>query len=199
MYKVGLTVTHLMRNVMCGKLHHCECTAVFWFTSVNFGDDGHPVEVDNLSPYKEHTRRMWLQPKAQSNDVTAQWRNANEVGRGGQIVSIRFFHLLIYNLLFNNSLILFLPRCPSKVTGVCAMDVCNALGYENGRKAVADHVDSDDVTKRYIVDSAGRKNQFTFVNESGIYSLIFGNCLYITILHTHKICKPPLYIETIYL
>ena len=31
----------------------------------------------------------------------------------------------------------------------CAMDLCKALGMTNGRKAVSDHCDEDDVTKRY--------------------------------------------------
>lgn len=56
----------------------------------------------------------------------------------------------------------------------CGMDVCNALGYENGRKAVADHVDKEDVTKRYTLTEGGNQ-QLTFVNESGVYSLIFGS------------------------
>ena len=30
----------------------------------------------------------------------------------------------------------------------CAMDLCKALGYSNGRDAVAKHVDSEDVAKR---------------------------------------------------
>lgn len=57
----------------------------------------------------------------------------------------------------------------------CGMDVCNALGYENGRDAVATHVDRDDVAKRYAIDSMGRQQQLTFINESGVYSLIFGS------------------------
>ena len=57
----------------------------------------------------------------------------------------------------------------------CAMDVCSALGYSNGRKAVADHVSVDDVTKRYTTDSIGRDQQLTYVTESGLYSLIFGS------------------------
>jgi prophage antirepressor-like protein len=63
----------------------------------------------------------------------------------------------------------------------CAMDLCRALGYTNGRKAVADHCDEWDVTKR----DTPTKNQWgteviqkiTFVNESGLYSLVFGSKL----------------------
>lgn len=63
----------------------------------------------------------------------------------------------------------------------CAADVCRALGYKNNRKAVADHCDKRDVTKR----DTPTKNQFgrtviqsvSFVNESGLYALIFGSKL----------------------
>lgn len=59
----------------------------------------------------------------------------------------------------------------------CAADVCKALGYVNGRDAVANHVSEDDVAKRDITDSLGRTQSASFVNESGLYSLIFGSKL----------------------
>ena len=59
----------------------------------------------------------------------------------------------------------------------CASDVCKALGYANGRDAVANHVNEDDVAKRDIIDSLGRTQSASFVNESGLYSLIFGSKL----------------------
>ena len=58
----------------------------------------------------------------------------------------------------------------------CASDVCKALGYINPRKAVADHVDEGDVTKRDTPTTSGVQTM-TFVNESGLYSLIFGSKL----------------------
>lgn len=58
-----------------------------------------------------------------------------------------------------------------------ATDVATALGYVNSRKAILDHVDEDDVTKRDIIDSLGRVQQTTVINESGMYSLIFGSKL----------------------
>lgn len=58
----------------------------------------------------------------------------------------------------------------------CAMDLCKALGYSNGRKAIADHCDEGDVTKRDTPTSSGVQTM-TFVNESGLYSLIFGSKL----------------------
>lgn len=58
-----------------------------------------------------------------------------------------------------------------------AKDVCGILGYSNPRKAVADHVDPDDVTKRDAIDEIGRTQQTNHVNESGLYALIFGSHL----------------------
>jgi anti-repressor protein len=63
----------------------------------------------------------------------------------------------------------------------CAMDLCKALGYTNGRKAVSDHCDEWDVTKR----DTPTKNQWgteviqqiTYVNESGMYALVLGSKL----------------------
>lgn len=59
----------------------------------------------------------------------------------------------------------------------CAADICRALGYTNGRKAIADHCEEDDVTKRDIIDNLGRTQSASFVNESGLYALIFGSKL----------------------
>lgn len=58
----------------------------------------------------------------------------------------------------------------------CATDICRALGYTNGPKAVKDHCDEGDITKRYTPTTSGEQNM-TFVNESGLYSLIFGSKL----------------------
>ena len=59
----------------------------------------------------------------------------------------------------------------------CAKDVCDALGYNNSREALRKHVMSDDVTKRDTVDTLGRKNFASFINESGLYSLILSSKL----------------------
>ena len=58
----------------------------------------------------------------------------------------------------------------------CAADICRALGYTNGRKAIADHCDEGDVTKRDTPTSSGVQ-VMSFVNESGLYALIFGSKL----------------------
>ena len=59
----------------------------------------------------------------------------------------------------------------------CAKDVCDALKHTNSRKAVANLVDKDDVTRSYIIDSLGRNQQATFINESGLYALILSSKL----------------------
>ena len=56
-----------------------------------------------------------------------------------------------------------------------ANDVCKALGYLNTKQTLDDHVDEDDVSKRYTIDSLGRTQRINFVNESGLYALIFGS------------------------
>lgn len=58
----------------------------------------------------------------------------------------------------------------------CAADICRALGYTNGPKAVKDHCDEGDITKRYTPTTSGDQ-LMTFVNESGMYALIFGSKL----------------------
>lgn len=59
-------------------------------------------------------------------------------------------------------------------------DVAVALGYSNPRKALIDHVDSDDKMQNdevTIRDSIGREQKPTVVNESGLYSLILSSKL----------------------
>ena len=62
-------------------------------------------------------------------------------------------------------------------------DVAEALGYDNPSKAIRDHVEEEDkkmgvqnVTP-YIIDSLGRKQHPTFINESGLYALVFSSKL----------------------
>ena len=52
-----------------------------------------------------------------------------------------------------------------------AKDVCEVLGYENSRKAIADHIDADErgVTK---CDTLGGVQELSIINESGLYALI---------------------------
>lgn len=62
-------------------------------------------------------------------------------------------------------------------------DIAVALGYENPQKAIRDHVFEEDVkmgergVTPSIEDGLGRKQYPTFVNESGVYALVFGSKL----------------------
>lgn len=56
-----------------------------------------------------------------------------------------------------------------------AGDVCAALELGNPWDAVARHVDQDDLGKHEVVDTLGRTQQANYVNESGLYALIFGS------------------------
>lgn len=56
-------------------------------------------------------------------------------------------------------------------------DIANALGYSKSRNAIAQHVDEDDALKQGVIDNLGREQQTTFINESGVYSLIFSSKL----------------------
>ena len=58
-----------------------------------------------------------------------------------------------------------------------AKDVTNILGYEKSRNAVAVHVDEDDALKWGVIDSMGRTQNTTIINESGLYSLILSSKL----------------------
>ena len=60
----------------------------------------------------------------------------------------------------------------------CAKDVCDALGYSNGRDAVRKHVEGEDKTTVAICDTGSNyKTQAIFINESGLYSLILSSKL----------------------
>jgi len=56
-------------------------------------------------------------------------------------------------------------------------DVTDILGYGKARNALAAHVDEDDALKRGLIDSMGRTQETTVINESGLYSLILSSKL----------------------
>lgn len=56
-------------------------------------------------------------------------------------------------------------------------DVAISLGYAKPQNALSAHVDEDDSLKWGITDNIGRKQETTVINESGLYSLIFGSKL----------------------
>lgn len=62
--------------------------------------------------------------------------------------------------------------------------IASFLGYTNPRKAIRDHVDEDDRMIMKVPDTQGRNETFLpytpntkilIINESGLYSLIFGS------------------------
>lgn len=55
-------------------------------------------------------------------------------------------------------------------------DVADILGYQNGSRDVNAHVDEDDRPK-YQIGTAGQMREQILINESGLYSLIFGSKL----------------------
>lgn len=56
-------------------------------------------------------------------------------------------------------------------------DVALVLGYAKPLNAIATHVDEDDSQKQGLTDSLGRTQNTIFINESGLYALIFGSKL----------------------
>lgn len=55
-------------------------------------------------------------------------------------------------------------------------DVADILGYQNGSRDINRHVDAEDKLRTQI-EYAGQKREVTVINESGLYSLIFGSKL----------------------
>ena len=70
-----------------------------------------------------------------------------------------------------------------------AVDICKILGYKNSRDALSKHVEAEDKKSVDLNSVANRdgirdavfdgwiKNEVTIINESGLYSLIFGSQL----------------------
>lgn len=57
-----------------------------------------------------------------------------------------------------------------------AKDICKTLGYNNVKQSVEDHCFTKDVSKRYTLTKGG-KQQMIWINEAGLYALIFGSKL----------------------
>ncbi|WP_455646629.1 phage antirepressor KilAC domain-containing protein [Leuconostoc sp.] len=55
-------------------------------------------------------------------------------------------------------------------------DVADTLGYSASRNALSKHVDNDDKLTHQI-SASGQKREMVLINESGVYSLIFGSKL----------------------
>ena len=54
----------------------------------------------------------------------------------------------------------------------CGTDIAKALGYNNAPDAIQKHCRKDGIAKCDSVDSKGRKNTLTFINEGNVYRLI---------------------------
>lgn len=55
-------------------------------------------------------------------------------------------------------------------------DVAEILGYQNSSKAIKDHVDDEDKLNNVSLSSLGQRGGW-LINESGVYSLVFGSKL----------------------
>lgn len=55
-----------------------------------------------------------------------------------------------------------------------ATEAAKALGFSNPHKAIDHHVEKEDCTVHTVLTDGGQQNK-KFINESGIYSLIFGS------------------------
>ncbi len=56
-----------------------------------------------------------------------------------------------------------------------AAQLAELLQYRNPHDAIKKHVDTDDLAKREVMNSVGKKTKAVFVNESGMYALILGS------------------------
>ena len=70
----------------------------------------------------------------------------------------------------------------------CGKDVARALGYKNPEKALRVHIEDDDKVVNKMVTTYGIKPT-TFVNESGLYSLILSSKLLNKNTLQEKWCK----------
>lgn len=67
---------------------------------------------------------------------------------------------------------------PDGQVGFVGKDVASILGYINTRDALSKHVDAEDKTTVAIcVPGSNYKSQAVLINESGVYSLVFGSNL----------------------
>ena len=57
-----------------------------------------------------------------------------------------------------------------------ALDVCGAHDHTNPRKTIKDHVNPEDLIKAEV-ETKGGVQTLNYVNESGLYALIFGSKL----------------------
>ena len=56
-------------------------------------------------------------------------------------------------------------------------DVCVVLGHSNPSQMLSNNVDRDDISSAEVIDTLGRTQKASIINESGLYSLIMGSRL----------------------
>lgn len=56
-------------------------------------------------------------------------------------------------------------------------DVCRGLGYAKPTQAIHNNVEEEDTLRKGLLDARGIEQETIMVNESGLYSLIFGSKL----------------------
>ena len=56
-------------------------------------------------------------------------------------------------------------------------EVAVVLGYSRPLDAISRHIDEDDALKQGVIDNIGKCQDTTFINESGLYSLILSSKL----------------------
>lgn len=56
-------------------------------------------------------------------------------------------------------------------------DVCKSLGYVKPTQAIHNNVEAEDTLRKGLLDARGIEQETIMVNESGLYSLIFGSKL----------------------
>jgi prophage antirepressor-like protein len=54
----------------------------------------------------------------------------------------------------------------------CLVDICEILGLTNPSKVASDQLKPDGLTLSYVIDSLGRQQNTTFINESNLYRCI---------------------------
>lgn len=71
----------------------------------------------------------------------------------------------------------------------CSMDICNILEYKNHTKAIQDNCDQDGLTTGYIIDTIGRQQKTTFLNEVNLYRLIMKSTMPKAKVFQDWVCK----------
>jgi prophage antirepressor-like protein len=106
-----------------------------------------------------------LQPNDSHPDSAEGSVQSIEVAPSGSRMSMPFEGMGITVFLDNNDEVWF-----------SASEVCRVLGYVKTWNAVAQHVEPEDTIKRSVPTKGGVQS-LSFVNEAGIYALIFGSQL----------------------